>query len=83
MMTIDIEVVEEMIMIQMKIIVRMMMTEPQVIKIILLIVYRAEGAFLIQSKRFLLEDDAETSLHNDPELLLTHKLKSKVLAYAH
>ena len=49
-------------------------------KVVLLTAYRVKVAFRTQPKRFLIEDDVEISLHNDPELLLPLKLKSKVLS---
>ena len=49
-------------------------------KVVLLTAYRVKVAFCTQPKRFLIEDDVEISLHNDPELLLPLKLKSKVLS---
>ena len=49
-------------------------------KVVLLTAYRVKVAFRTQPMRFLIEDDVEISLHNDPELLLPLKLKSKVLS---
>ena len=58
--------------------IQMVMMKPEVVKlqtlikvmekVILLTAYLAEAAFYTQLKRFLIEDNVDTSLRNDPEL---------------